>query len=250
VAYMEEGRLARFSHTTHPVAREDGLLVEQVADEMVIYDNASKEAHCLSPLAAVVFAHCDGRTTIEELAVLATDRLAEPVDQPGVIEALAQLQERDLLAVPPRDGLSRRQMIGKSAAAAGALAGASLITSVMAPGASAQNGTLVPPGGCCGPLSPACNGNNHICQPPPGQQDGHCCQFQRDCNKCKCVADDNDCNDNQCTPPGTGCPNVLVDGVSTAACGRTSGGQCCYPDADNPTACCRGFVVGGGISGC
>ena len=118
---MSEGPLARFTRIKRPVARDEDLLVEHLGDETVVYDNRTKEAHCLSPLAAVVFGQCDGRTTVEGLAELATERLGEPVDEAGVIDALAQLQERDLLAIPPRDGLSRRQMIGKSAAAGGAL---------------------------------------------------------------------------------------------------------------------------------
>ena len=130
---MGDVPLDRFTRIKHPVARDEDLLVEHLADETVVYDSRTKEAHCLSPLAAVVFAHCDGRTTVEQLATLAAERLGEPVDPPRVIDALAQLQERDLLAVPPRDGLSRRQMIHKSAAAGGALVGASLITTILAP---------------------------------------------------------------------------------------------------------------------
>ena len=91
-----------FTRRKHPVARDEGLLVEQVADETVVYDSRTKAAHCLSPLAAVVFAHCDGHTTVEELTALAAERLGEPVDPPLVIDALAQLEERELLAVPPR----------------------------------------------------------------------------------------------------------------------------------------------------
>src|SRR4051812_41208446 len=147
---MREGALSRFSRVKRPVAREEGLLVEQLEDETVVYDSRTKEAHCLSPLAAIVFNHCDGHTTLEQLATLATERLGEPVDESGVIDALAQLQERDLLAVPPRDGLSRRQMVGKTAAAAGALAGASLITTIAAPAAIAAASQGCGPLVCCG----------------------------------------------------------------------------------------------------
>jgi len=83
-----------------PRAREDGLLVEAVGDETVVYDSKTKEAHCLSPLAAVVFANSNGRTTIEQLASLAAERLGEPVEEEQVLDALAQLEEREFMAVP------------------------------------------------------------------------------------------------------------------------------------------------------
>jgi Coenzyme PQQ synthesis protein D (PqqD) len=151
VSYMGEGPLARFKRVKRPVARDEGLLVERVADETVIYDEKSTEAHCLSPLAAVVFDHCDGHTTISELAVLATKETGEPVNENGVLEALMQLSDRDLLAVPPRGGLNRREMIGRSAAAAGgAFAGATLITSIVAPAALAAASATCAEVLCCG----------------------------------------------------------------------------------------------------
>ena len=120
-----------------PLARHEGMLVEHVGDETVIYDSKTKEAHCLSPLAAVVFAQCDGRTRVKEIAAATTERLGEPVDDTRVMDALAQLEERALLAAPARGGLSRRDMFQKSAAAAGGVAAVPLITSIVAPAAIA-----------------------------------------------------------------------------------------------------------------
>src|SRR4051794_1125104 len=147
---MGEGPLARFKRTKRPVARDEGLLVEQVADETVIYDEKTNQAHCLTPLAAVVFNHCDGATTIQEIAIVASDRLGEPIDESRVIDALEQLSERDLLAFPPSGGLSRREMVQKTALTAGGVAfSAPLISSNLAPvsvaAASATCGELL----CC-----------------------------------------------------------------------------------------------------
>ena len=180
---MGEGPLARFRRVNRPVAREEGLLIEQLSDETVVYDSEWKEAHCLSPLAAVVFEHCDGHTTVEKLATLASERLGEPVDESGVINALDQLQERRLLAVPPVEGLSRRQMIGKTAAAAGAFAGASLITTIAAPGAIAASGGSATCGvvTCC----PCCAGGNNCSD----FNKGPCCDAPGTIN-CQCGAND------------------------------------------------------------
>jgi hypothetical protein len=167
VSYMGEGPLSRFKRTKHPVARDEGLLVEQVADETVIYDEKVNQAHCLSPLAAVVFRHCDGKTTIQELGILASDRLGEPVDELRVIDALEQLSERDLLAVPPRSGISRREMVQKTAVTAGGVAfAAPLITSIMAPvsvaAASATCGELL----CCACCQESSLNKEQCCQSP------------------------------------------------------------------------------------
>jgi hypothetical protein len=202
VSKMGEGPLARFTRVKRPVARDEGLLVERLDDETVIYDTDTHEAHCLTPLAAVIFEHCDGRTTIDELSRLAGERVGEPVDKPLVIEALEQLQERGLLAVPPRDGFSRRDMIRKTAVAAGGVAfGAPLITSIVAPGsvaaASATCGELL----CC-----AC------CQNANLNKDECCTSTRTFTLNCQCTGNRNTdvpviTNGKYCKPAGSGAPS-------------------------------------------
>jgi hypothetical protein len=219
-----------------PIARATGLLIETVGDETVVYDLESKEAHCLKSLAAVVFAHADGRNTAAEIAELAEYRLGRTVSEADVADAVAQLEQRALLDTPlvVRDGLSRRDVVQRFAAAAVA---APLIVSVMAPAASAA-GSLIATGDCCGDSATSnCTGGNPLCS------SGHCCQnlYSKTCNQCKCVGDKNDCE--LCTAaPGT-CPPMTINGVSTTACGATSSGACCYPDAAGN--CCTVFVSGG-----
>src|SRR3954469_18592379 len=83
-----------------PAARSDGLLIESVGDETVIYDTRSKEAHCLKPLAAIVFEHSDGHATIGDIAKIAAQRLGDPVSDAAVADAVAQLESLDLLQTP------------------------------------------------------------------------------------------------------------------------------------------------------
>src|SRR5437879_1510583 len=104
-----------------PVPRHEDLLVETIGDETAVYDLESKEAHCLKPLAAVVFTTADGRTSAGEIAARAGERLGEPVTESQVQEAILQLDATGLLDTPLKvhnGGFSRRQMIGKGAAAA------------------------------------------------------------------------------------------------------------------------------------
>src|SRR5947207_1171234 len=136
---------------SRPTARAEGLLIETVGDETVVYDLESKEAHCLKALAAVVFAHADGHNTTADIAELAGHRLGTPVTEAEVGDAVAQLEQCALLDVSlvVRDGISRRQAVRRFATVAGAAAATPLIASVMAPTASAA-GSQLQPGLCCG----------------------------------------------------------------------------------------------------
>jgi len=217
-----------------------------VGDETVVYDVETKEAHCLNPLAAMVFQLADGKSTTADIAELAAYRLGKPVTEPEVAEAVGQLESHALLQTPlmVRDGLSRREAMQRMATVAGAAAATPLIASVMAPAASAA-GSLIPTGGCCGNTHAnppdTCTGGNPTCE------SNHCCQnvSSKDCNQCKCVGDKNDCTTTQCSDLSpTGCPNMVINGVSTPACGKTSSGKCCYPDVNGN--CCTVFTSGTG----
>ncbi len=117
-----------------PLARSEDLLTEQIGAETIVYDSRSRDAHCLSPVAAVVFARSDGRTSPADLATIAGDELGERVDVGLVEQALAELEEHDLIVAPPQgDGISRRQFARRTAAAGGAAFALPLVTSVVMP---------------------------------------------------------------------------------------------------------------------
>lgn len=110
-----------------------GLLSEQVGNECVVYDTESNEAHCLAPLAAAVFAHCDGRTRLADLPDMASTALGEPVGADDVDNALAQLDNAGLLIrlITTPDGISRRTFMRRTAVVtAGA---AVLVTTISTP---------------------------------------------------------------------------------------------------------------------
>lgn len=119
-----------------PLAREAGLLVERVGQETIVYDEESGSAHCLRPLAATVFAHCDGSNSLETLSAIASADLGEPVDVAAIEDALAQLRAQALLLGPEPsgdEGVSRRLMLHKTAIAGGAALAAPLVASIVAP---------------------------------------------------------------------------------------------------------------------
>ncbi len=115
-----------------PRARRDGLLEETVGEELLLYDQESHTAHCLSSVAACVWRHCDGEHDMTGLANLlgASDEL--------IAGALHELREKDLLDPEPQlmqstaPGVSRRDMIGRAARYGAAAAAGSLIVSATA----------------------------------------------------------------------------------------------------------------------
>ena len=64
-----------------PLARSEGLLVEELGDETLVYDRESHEAHCLNRSAALVWRHCDGTTTVADMVSLLQQELDIPADE-------------------------------------------------------------------------------------------------------------------------------------------------------------------------
>jgi hypothetical protein len=97
------------------VASHEGLLVRELAGELVVYDLVRHEAHCLNRTAAFVFEQCDGRTSVEEIARRLRAEFEAPADEDLVWQALDQLDGARLLqhkpSRPPAPGFSRRDAV-------------------------------------------------------------------------------------------------------------------------------------------
>lgn len=163
--------------THHPTARRDGLIVRELEDETLVYDLERDEAHCLNQTAALVWKHCDGRRTVQEITQLLEDELqaaqsdtktssGSQVDEQVVWLALSQLRRKRLLTerIPrahstPR--ISRREMAHRLAQAA--VLALPLITTIAAPrpasAASCSPNCGVPPTAECCPAGCPCTAN-------------------------------------------------------------------------------------------
>jgi Coenzyme PQQ synthesis protein D (PqqD) len=51
-----------------PIARQNKLQIQEVGDELIVYDRARDAAHCLNPTAAKVWRYCNGHNSIEDIA--------------------------------------------------------------------------------------------------------------------------------------------------------------------------------------
>jgi hypothetical protein len=115
-----------------PRARQDGLLEEAVGEELLLYDQETHTAHCLSPIAASVWRHCDGEHDLAELAVIAG------VSEDLIASALYELRQKELLDTEPAltqstiPGESRREAIVRTARYGAAAAAGSMIVSATA----------------------------------------------------------------------------------------------------------------------
>src|SRR5216684_7882280 len=83
-----------------PKARRNQLVRKELGGEMLVYDRNSDEAHCLNATAARVWAHCDGLTTVAEMAQLLEEEMKTPVADEVVWFALEQLTKSSLLQEP------------------------------------------------------------------------------------------------------------------------------------------------------
>lgn len=142
-----------------PRKRKAGLVVQELADEVLVYDSNSHRAHCLNWTASAVWKHCDGKTTPADMAGLMTIELDAPVAEELVWLGLDQLRKARLLETPislspsPITAMSRREAMRRvGLAAAAALP---VVTSIIAPKAAHA--------ASCRPNGDTCNGNGNCC---------------------------------------------------------------------------------------
>lgn len=124
-----------------PIRLVHPLVVQQVGDETLVYDQQRHMAFCLNRIAAAVWNQCDGQQDATQIAEKVTVLLAHPVSTDIVEFALTQLSNDSLLqvlvaALPPVEvaGISRRSLIAR--AGAGAVMLLPVVAAISAPRAA------------------------------------------------------------------------------------------------------------------
>ena len=137
--------------TYSPKTRSTRLFVQQLPDELVVYDVEHNEVHCLNGSAARVWALCDGKTTVSEIARLLGTDLEPQAAEALVWMALDQFEEKHLLEEVATSGpamyrpqdMTRRQMMLRAGLVVALLP---MVDSIIAPPAAVAQS--VAPGGC------------------------------------------------------------------------------------------------------
>lgn len=129
----------------------DELLVQEVEDELVIYDLTAEKGHSLNPTAAYIFQQIDGQTSPADLAVQVEDRFEIDRSAELVEMTLARLQKANLVegVVASSASVSRREMLQLAGKAGMAMALLPVISSIVAPTAAHAASTV---GGECPPF--------------------------------------------------------------------------------------------------
>lgn len=199
-----------------PQARRHQLVIQQLPDEVLVYDLDINKAYCLNHTAAFVWQHSDGETPVKQIAFLLQKKLRTAVDESIVWFALRNLQKDGLMEnrveMPPMFAeMTRRQLIvtvGKSAAVALPLVFAITAPMPVSAASGFSNGTSCTSGSQCS--SGTCSSSTGFCC---SAGSGATCNTSVDC----CVS-------------GQGCSG------SPRICQSAGTGGCVLPDTPIMTA--------------
>ena len=102
------------NNPNNPIARQNGLVVQEMPDEVLVYDLDTNKAHCLNGSAALVWKSCDGNNTVADIVKQFESNGSGKVTEDFVWLAIDQLNENNLLegkVAPCFAGQSRRQVL-------------------------------------------------------------------------------------------------------------------------------------------
>lgn len=156
----------------NPVARKTGLVIQEVPEEVLVYDMEANKAHCLNKSAALVWQSCDGSRSVSEIASHVTSVSGDKVTDDFVWLAIDQLNSNDLLEKqiqPDFKGISRRDVIKRIGLTS--MIALPIIASLVAPPTALAVGSCscIDVSNCVGtqcPSTSVCN-TNGFCAPQP-----------------------------------------------------------------------------------
>lgn len=146
------------NNPNNPLARQNGIVVQEMPDEVLVYDLDSNKAHCLNKSAAFVWKSCDGSNTVGDIVKQFEATGGGKVTEDFVWLAIDQLNENGLLAneVAPRfQGQSRRQVLKTIGLAS--MVALPIIASLVAPTSAlaSTSCTCTSNGSCAGRACPS-----------------------------------------------------------------------------------------------
>ena len=97
-----------------PTARKEGLVIQEMPDEVLVYDMETNQAHCLNQTAASVWKSCDGVNSVADITKKLEKEFKTSIPEDFVWLAIDQLSKDKLLEREVEtkiSGLSRREVI-------------------------------------------------------------------------------------------------------------------------------------------
>ena len=99
-----------------PLARRNEIFIQEIGDEVLIYDLKSDKAFALNSTSSTIWQYCNGKNSITEIAEKMSAELKESVSENLVWLALEGLKKEKLIEneaelTSPFVGVSRRQVI-------------------------------------------------------------------------------------------------------------------------------------------
>lgn len=136
---------------SYPKVRVADIVVQEFADEILIYDLKTNKAFCLNETSAMVWQVCNGKRNVSEITEIISKKMTSFVSEDLVWLAIDQLKKDKLLEngndLPNHfAGISRREVIKKIGI--GSLAVLPVIATVTSPTAAQSNSTCIPFGAC------------------------------------------------------------------------------------------------------
>lgn len=160
------------NNSLFPIARKTGLVVQEVPDEVLVYDLDTNKAHCLNATASTVWKSCDGSNSVSDIVAILEKTSGSKVSDQMVWLAIDQLSENNLLEAQIKAdfaGQTRREVLKKLGLAT--VIALPIVASLVAPKSAMANASCL-------------------------------CDVDADCNGRGCAAD------NCCSTAGL-CENVL-----------------------------------------
>lgn len=97
----------------NPQARQDKIVTEAVADELVVYDELRHRAHRLNAAAATVWRNLDGQHSVADLAASLQAKLGDEASEEFVWLALVRFEAAHLLQQPLQQRPTRDQRLSR-----------------------------------------------------------------------------------------------------------------------------------------
>jgi hypothetical protein len=180
----------------NPKTRNENIVVQEIENEILIYDLELNKAFCLNETSAIIYQLCDGKNSIADISSSIAKKLNQPINDELIWLALDGFKKDNLLENNEQfevdfNGLTRRQVIKK--VGFGSLVILPIISSVVAPVAGAT-ASLAPlfaacttnsdcasnfctngPPRCCVPGTGGIRGANVCCDGTPTNCNAQCC---------------------------------------------------------------------------